>query len=91
MLACTMQQELIPVPPAVIMSMIFAACSNSHTGCKFFQFTVVFHVDNERPICDARSVGVPGCASNLLSTFFYHSSPFAVKSCSVHNIIWLHD
>ena len=87
----TMQQEQIPIAPGVIISMISAACSNSHNGCNFFQLVVVFHVDNERPICDARSVGVPGCASNLLSTFFYHSSPFSVKSCSIHNIIWLHN
>jgi hypothetical protein len=91
MLACTMQQEQIPIPPAVIISMISAAWNNSHTECNFFQFTVVFHVDNEIPICDARSMGAQDVHQLSLSTFLYCTSPLTVKSYSFHNIIWLHN
>ena len=75
----TTQQEQIPIPPAVIISRISAACSNSHTG-SFFQFTVVFHVEIERSICDTKSMGVPGCASTFA---FYFLLPYLTICCEI--------
>ena len=80
MLADTMQQEEIPIPPAIIIAMITAAFSNFHTGCNFFQFTVVFQVDTERPTCDARSMGVPGYASSFA---FYFLLPYFTIICEI--------
>jgi hypothetical protein len=82
--------------------MTSAAWRRFHTGCNFFTcfmfFTIVFNVDTKFP------TAMPGqhmfqyvhqllpkyliaCHKQFLVSFI-HISRFAVKLCSVHNIIW---
>jgi len=87
----TMQQQQTPIPPAVLISMISAACSNSHIGCNLFSSHLCFTCTLKDPSVMPGHWMSQNVHQILLSTFFYHTSPFAVKSCSVRNIIWLHN
>jgi hypothetical protein len=74
-----MQQGQIPIPPAVIVSMILLLAVTPTLDVTSFS-SQLFHMDIERPICGARSMGVPACTSTFA---FYFLLPYFTIYCEI--------
>lgn len=97
--------RVIRIPPAAIISVSSAACKNSHTRCNFLYLLHGFSklclmwtlkvktvVPGQHMFWDAHQLScnnyfITHC--KLFPLSFIHTAPFAMKLCSVHNIILL--
>jgi hypothetical protein len=67
-LANTMQQEQIPLPPVASIALIYTACRQTHTHSMECLSTAsniptaAFNINTISPNCNAMSMHVPKCA-----------------------------